>query len=134
MNTNPDLTPENFREVLTSQPKTLQHGFVKGFSNLLISQPQDIQPPVPETDALLYLKLDIEPDSSSDIIVLYIRFEAEHASYAPVRYGNKNGNASKPISHYAAIMDLLRSGETGSKRTEIFLQVNADGRNALVIL
>jgi len=133
MNKSVTLTPENCREVLTSQPETMQHGFVTGYSNLLISQPQDAQPPVTATDALFYLRLDIKPDNTSDIAVLYIRFEAENTSYAPVRYAHRNGNASKPVSHYAAIMDLLK-GQTNTKGVEVFLQDNADGRNALVIL
>jgi hypothetical protein len=132
MNTTQTLTPENFREVLTSQPEILQHGFVTGYSNLLISQPQYGQPA--ETDAFFYLKLDIEPNTSSDIAVLYIKFVAEQESYVPVTYSGRNGNASKPISQYAALMDLLRSGQTSSRRIEVFLQVNEDGRNALVIL
>ena len=126
------LTPENCREVLASQPENLQHGFVTGYSNLVISQPQFAQPD--ETDAFFYLKLDIEPNVSSDIAVLYIKFVGEQLSYAPVTYSSRNGNTSKPISQYAAIMDLLKSGEASSRRIEVFLQVNDDGRNALVIL
>jgi len=134
MNTTETLTPENCIEILTSQPGLLQHGSVTGHSILLISQPQFAQPPVMETDAFCYLKLDIEPDNTSEIAFLYIRFEAEHTAYAPVEYNSRNGYASKPISQYAPLMDLLRSGETSSRRIEVFLQVNVDGRNSLVIL
>ncbi len=133
MSTTKTLTPENCRELLTSQPENLQHGFVTGYTNLLISQPQYGQPT--ETDAFLYLSLQIEPsNASSDIAVLYIKFVPEHTSYEPVRYGHSNGNATKPISQYAAMMDLLKSGQTSARRIEVFLQHNENGDNALVIL
>jgi hypothetical protein len=134
MNNNEMLTPENFKEVIGKQAGTLQHGYVTGYTNLLISQPTLSPPPALETDAFLYLRLDIEPDSNSDIAVLYIKFEPEQAAYAPVRYSHRNGNASKPISQYAATVDLLKSAQTNARKVEVFLQVNDDGRNALVLL
>jgi hypothetical protein len=133
MNTSQTLTPQNCIEILTNQPGTLQHGFVTGYSNRLISQPRFAQPPVIETDAFCNLVLDIEPNSGSAIFILHISFVAEQTAYAPVEYSDGNGYASKPISHYAPLMDLLRSDGTGSRRIEVLLQVNDDGQNTLVI-
>lgn len=134
MNKTLTLTPQNFREVLTSQPETLQQGYITGYANLLINQPLFAQPPVKDTEAIFYLKLEIEPFSTSDIAGLYIRFEAAQTSYKPVEYIDKYGYVSKPVSHYAAIMDLLRSGQSDSRKIEVLLQANADGRNVLILL
>lgn len=134
MNNHELLTPENCRELLKKTPEALQHGFVKGYTNLLISQPVNTNPPSTETDALLYVRLDIEPDNTSDIMVLYIKFVPDNTVFEPVRYSHQNGNASKPISHYAPLMDLLKNSQTSARRVEVFLQTNADERNAVVLL
>ena len=133
MNKLQPFSPEKFKGVLARQG-SLQRGFVTAYSNIIVSQPQFAEPPVVVTDAILYLKLDIEPQATSDIISLVIRFEPEQPFYAQVEYSDRNGYASKPISHYNAIMDLLKSADANARRIEVLLQVNDDGRNTLALL
>ena len=104
-----------------------------GYSYIFINDPQNVIPITTNTDAMFYLKLDIVPDEGSDIMVLFIRFEPDQKFYPAVRYGNNNANVTKPVSHYAGIMDHLRLAQTIGKPVKVSLLVMEDGRNSLVI-
>ena len=129
----PPLTPENFESVLNSHLGIRQVGHVKGYSYFFINDPQNVIPVTTNTDALFYLKLDIVPEEGSDIMVLFIRFEPDQKFYPAVRYGNNNANVTKPVSHYAGIMDQLRLAQTIGKPIKVSLLLMEDGRNSLVL-
>jgi len=64
---------------------------------------------------------------------LFIRFEPDQKFYPAVRYGNNNANVTKPVSHYAGIMDQLRLAQTNGRQVKVSLLLMADGRNSLVL-
>ena len=133
MTQQPPLTPENFELEFNSRLGVRQQGHVKGYSYFFINDPQNVIPITTNTDAMFYLKLDIVPEEGSDIAVLFIRFEPDQKFYPAVRYGNNNGNVTKPVSHYAGIMDQLRLAQTNGRQVKVSLLLMADGRNSLVL-
>lgn len=87
---------------------TLQHGKVTGYNIYFVSQPKGEQPNVKATEATINVRLDIAPSINSQIKFVNMIFVPEAIVYDPCLYVNNSGYVSKPLSQYAALLEVVR--------------------------
>lgn len=87
----------------------LQRGKVVGYDTYFVSQPNGALPDVSSTESTLNLRLQISPSGNSQIKFININFIKDTTIYPACFYNNTTGYATKPLSHYSLIMDVLKT-------------------------
>lgn len=109
----------------------VQQGKVVGYNTYFVSQPKGEQPDVTATEATLNLRLQIAPAANSQIKFININFIKDASVYPRCFYKNTVGYATKPLSHFALLMDEIKTklakGYVGQPMTIQFLTGAATG-------
>ena len=121
----PFQTPSDLIQKAHEAGAVLQQGTVMGYETYFVSQPKGELPDLAASESTLNLILQIRPPSSSQIKFVNINFIKDNSIYPPCLYKNGVGYATKPLSHFSLIMDVLKTklarGYSGNPMTIQFL-------------
>ena len=120
----PFQTPSVLIQKAREAGAVLQQGTVMGYETYFVSQPKGELPDITASESTLNLRLQIR-SVSSQIKFVNINFIKDTSIYPPCLYKNGVGYATKPLSHYALIIDVLKTrlaiGYRGNPMTIQFL-------------
>lgn len=123
-----NIAPKTTAQLVKENMKmgaVLQQGKVVGYNTYFVSQPKGEQPNVTATESTINLRLQILPAANSQIKYININFIKDTAVYPPCFYKNTVGYATKPFSHFAPLIDALKTklakGYVGQSMTIQFL-------------
>ena len=121
----PFQTPSVLIQKAREAGAVLQQGTVMGYETCFVSQPKGELPDITASESTLNLRLQISTTGSSQIKFVNINFIKDTSIYPPCLYKNGVGYATKPLSHYALIIDVLKTrlaiGYRGNPMTIQFL-------------
>lgn len=118
----PFQTPSDLIQKAREAGAVLQQGTVMGYETYFVSQPKGELPDISASESTLNLRLQIRP-VSSQIKFVNISFIKDTTIYPPCLYKNGVGYATKPLSHYALIMDVLKTKlAIGYRGTQMSIQ------------
>ena len=121
----PFQTPSVLIQKAREAGAVLQQGTVMGYETYFVSQPKGELPDITASESTLNLRLQISTTGSSQIKFVNINFIKDTSIYPPCLYKNGVGYATKPLSHYALIIDVLKTrlaiGYRGNPMTIQFL-------------
>ena len=120
----PFQTPADLIQKSREAGAVLQQGTVMGYEVYFVSQPKGELPDLTASESTLNLRLQIR-SAPSQIKFVNINFIKNTTIYPPCLYKNGVGYATKPLSHYSLIIDVLKTklaiGYRGNPMTIQFL-------------